>query len=229
MSTHDFGGRVDLENFQRLCGLILSMLQCNDFFLGTRQISMGRDPNGDPVGVYWLQGVHMIHCVYISMWIGQMIQPDRDMFQSDHLCAKFHIDSRAICGGFVYVSDSVGRHDFDLIGKFFRNPLFDDEMALKIWNLNKIFPSARPVSLYHHLIISMIDILPSIQLPRSRLGPKGEENRGLLLLLPPDLRPRQLHARKLLLKTMKSGCIHITFPPSSFEIFTFVRMQSRSH
>ncbi|KAF4358458.1 hypothetical protein G4B88_020136 [Cannabis sativa] len=47
------------------------MQQCNDFFfLGTKQISMGRvgddfwfqDPNGDPMGVYWLQGVHIIHC-----------------------------------------------------------------------------------------------------------------------------------------------------------------------
>lgn len=84
------------------------------------------------------------------------------MFQSDHLCAKFHAGSRAICGGPVYVSDSVGGHDFDLIKKLvfpdgtipkclhfalptrdclFKNPLFDSKTILKIWNLNKVLPT----------------------------------------------------------------------------------------
>ncbi|PHU30501.1 putative galactinol--sucrose galactosyltransferase 4 [Capsicum chinense] len=174
-----YGGRVELakkyydglskslaKNFNGT-GLISSMQQCNDFFLlGTKQISIGRvgddfwfqDPNGDPNGVYWLQGVHMIHCAYNSMWMGQIIQPDWDMFQSDHVCAKFHAGSRAICGGPVYVSDSVGGHDFDLLRKLvfpdgtipkcqyfalptrdciFKNPLFDGKTILKIWNFNK--------------------------------------------------------------------------------------------
>ncbi|MCD7450018.1 hypothetical protein HAX54_003074 [Datura stramonium] len=83
--SEEYGGRVELakkyynglskslaKNFNGT-GLISSMQQCNDFFLlGTKQISMGRvgddfwfqDPNGDPNGVYWLQGVHMIHCAY---------------------------------------------------------------------------------------------------------------------------------------------------------------------
>ncbi|KAL2507561.1 putative galactinol--sucrose galactosyltransferase 4 [Forsythia ovata] len=177
--SEDYGGRVELskayykglskslaKNFNGT-GLISSMQQCNDFFLmGTEQISMGRvgddfwfqDPNGDPMGVYWLQGVHMIHCAYNSMWMGQFIQPDWDMFQSDHLCAKFHAGSRAICGGPVYVSDSLGGHDFDLLKKLvfpdgtipkcqhfalptrdclFKNPLFDSKTILKIWNVNK--------------------------------------------------------------------------------------------
>ncbi|MCH87781.1 stachyose synthase-like [Trifolium medium] len=100
----------------------------------------------------------MIHCSYNSLWMGQMIQPDWDMFQSDHICAKFHAGSRAICGGPIYVSDSVGSHDFDLIKKLvfpdgtipkcihfplptrdclFKNPLFDQTSVLKIWNFNK--------------------------------------------------------------------------------------------
>lgn len=149
-------------------GIIASMQQCNDFFLlGTHQISMGRvgddfwfqDPNGDPMGMYWLQGVHMIHCAYNSLWMGQMIRPDWDMFQSDHTCAEFHAGSRAISGGPVYVSDSVGAHNFDLLRKLvhkdgtipkclhfalptrdclFVNPLFDSKSLLKIWNLNKV-------------------------------------------------------------------------------------------
>ncbi|KAG6431361.1 hypothetical protein SASPL_109440 [Salvia splendens] len=75
------------------------------------------DPNGDPMGVYWLQGVHMVHCSYNSLWQGQFVRPDWDMFQSDHICAEFHAASRAICGGPVYVSDKVGRHDLDLLRK----------------------------------------------------------------------------------------------------------------
>ncbi|CAI9781056.1 unnamed protein product [Fraxinus pennsylvanica] len=88
------------QNFNGI-GLISSMQQCNDFFLlGTQEISMGRvgddfwyqDPNGDPMGVCWSQGVHMIHCAYNSMWMGQFIQPDWDMFQSDHLCKNSMLD-----------------------------------------------------------------------------------------------------------------------------------------
>nr|CAC86963.1 stachyose synthase [Stachys affinis] len=177
--SENYGGRVELgkayykglskslkKNFNG-SGLISSMQQCNDFFLlGTEQISMGRvgddfwfqDPNGDPMGVFWLQGVHMIHCAYNSMWMGQIIHPDWDMFQSDHCSAKFHAGSRAICGGPVYVSDSLGGHDFDLLKKLvfndgtipkcihfalptrdclFKNPLFDSKTILKIWNFNK--------------------------------------------------------------------------------------------
>ncbi|GKV40466.1 hypothetical protein SLEP1_g48112 [Rubroshorea leprosula] len=156
--SEDYGGRVELakayydglsrsleKNFKGT-GIISSMQQCNYFFfLGTKQISMGRvgddlwfqDPNGDPMGVYWLQG---------------------DMFQSDHCCAKFHAGSHAICGGPVYLSDSLGGHDFKLIKKLvfpdgtipkcqrfalptrdclFVNPLFDKKSLLKFWNFNK--------------------------------------------------------------------------------------------
>ncbi|KAE9598201.1 hypothetical protein Lal_00003912 [Lupinus albus] len=174
-----YGGRVQLakayydglsksiiKNFNGT-GIISSMQQCNDFFfLGTKEISLGRvgddfwfqDPNGDPMGIFWLQGVHMIHCSYNSLWMGQMIQPDWDMFQSDHVCAKYHAGSRAICGGPVYLSDHVGSHDFDLIKKLvfpdgtvpccisfplptrdclFNNPLFDQKTVFKMWNFNK--------------------------------------------------------------------------------------------
>jgi stachyose synthetase len=176
----DHGGRVELAkayyaglsdsitaNFGGT-GIIASMQQCNDFFfLGTRQVSMARagddfwfdDPNGDPMGVFWLQGVHMVNCSYNSLWMGQFIRPDWDMFQSDHVCAAFHAASRAISGSPIYVSDSLGGHDFALLKTLvfpdgtlplclhyalptrdclFENPLFDQETVLKMWNLNKV-------------------------------------------------------------------------------------------
>ncbi|XP_015954733.1 galactinol--sucrose galactosyltransferase [Arachis duranensis] len=179
MLSEDYGGRVELAKpyYKALTdsikkhfkgnGVISSMQQCNDFmFLGTETISLGRvgddfwctDPAGDPNGTYWLQGCHMVHCAYNSLWMGNIIHPDWDMFQSDHACAEFHAASRAISGGPVYVSDSVGKHNFKLLKKLvlldgsilrcehyalptrdclFENPLHDGKTMLKIWNLNK--------------------------------------------------------------------------------------------
>lgn len=270
--SEEYGGRVELakkyyeglakslvKNFKGT-GLISSMQQCNDFFfLGTQQISLGRvgddfwfqDPSGDPMGVYWLQGVHMIHCAYNSLWIGQIIQPDWDMFQSDHLCAKFHAGSRAICGSPVYVSDSVGGHDFDLIKKLvfpdgtiprcrhfalptrdclFKNPLFDGETILKIWNLNKYGgvvgafncqgagwdPKERRIKGYSHCYkpisgtVHVTDIEWDQKKESSEMGHADEYAVYLN------------QADELLFATPISDPINITIQPSSFEILSFV-------
>lgn len=117
------------------------------------------DPSGDPNGTFWLQGCHMVHCAYNSLWMGNFIHPDWDMFQSNHPCAAFHAASRAISGGPIYVSDSVGLHNFELLKSLalpdgtilrcehyalptrdclFEDPLHDGKTMLKIWNLNKV-------------------------------------------------------------------------------------------
>ncbi|KAL9343097.1 hypothetical protein Peur_063528 [Populus x canadensis] len=179
MLCEDYGGRVDLAKayYKALTasvrkhfkgnGVIASMEHCNDFmFLGTEAISLGRvgddfwctDPSGDPNGTFWLQGCHMVHCAYNSLWMGNFIHPDWDMFQSTHPCAEFHAASRAISGGPIYVSDSVGKHNFPLLKRLvlpdgsilrcnyyalptrdclFEDPLHDGNTMLKIWNLNK--------------------------------------------------------------------------------------------
>lgn len=179
MLCGQYGGRVELakayfggltESVRRHFngnGVIASMEHCNDFMLlGTEAISLGRvgddfwctDPSGDPNGTFWLQGCHMVHCAYNSLWMGNFIHPDWDMFQSTHPCAAFHAASRAVSGGPVYVSDSVGSHDFALLRRLalpdgtilrcdhyalptrdclFRDPLHDGQTMLKIWNLNK--------------------------------------------------------------------------------------------
>ncbi|KAK6120143.1 hypothetical protein DH2020_046049 [Rehmannia glutinosa] len=261
----EYGGRVELakayykglskslaKNFNGN-GLIASMQQCNDFFLlGTEQISMGRvDPNGDPVGVYWLQGVHMIHCAYNSMWMGQFIQPDWDMFQSDHICAKFHAGSRAICGGPIYVSDSLGGHNFDLLKKLvfhdgtipkcmhfalptrdclFKNPLFDSNTILKIWNFNKYggvigafncqgagwdpkeqrfkgYPKCyKPLSCSIHVSDIEWD-------QKNEAKIMGEAEEYVVYLS---------EAEKLFTASRGSDPILITVEPSTFEIFSFV-------
>uniref|UniRef100_A0A5B6YL73 galactinol--sucrose galactosyltransferase n=1 Tax=Davidia involucrata TaxID=16924 RepID=A0A5B6YL73_DAVIN len=179
MMCEDYGGRVELakayykaltssvRNHFKGNGVIASMEHCNDFmFLGTEAIALGRvgddfwctDPSGDPNGTFWLQGCHMVHCAYNSLWMGNFIHPDWDMFQSTHPCAEFHAASRAISGGPIYVSDSVGKHNFPLLKSLvlpdgsilrcdyyalptrdclFEDPLHNGKTMLKIWNLNK--------------------------------------------------------------------------------------------
>ncbi|XLU60033.1 hypothetical protein S245_019242 [Arachis hypogaea] len=276
--SDEYGGRVELakayydgltnsivKNFNG-SGIIASMQQCNDFFfLGTKQVSMARvgddfwfqDPYGDPMGVFWLQGVHMIHCSYNSLWMGQIIQPDWDMFQSDHVCAKFHAGSRAICGSQVYVSDSVGFHDFDLIKSLvfpdgtvprcihfplptrdclFKNPLFDHKTLLKIWNLNKFG-----------------GVIGAFNCQGAGWDPKEHTFRGFpecykavegsvhVSEVEWDQKDETVHmgnaeeyavyhnqAKKLHLMTPKSEPIRFTLQPSTFELFSFVAVTKLS-
>ncbi|KAK9104393.1 hypothetical protein Scep_021237 [Stephania cephalantha] len=179
MLGEEYGGRVELARayFKAFNGsvkkrfggngVMASMQQCNDFmFIGTECISLGRvgddfwslETQADPNGAYWLQGCHMVHCAYNSLWMGNFIHPDWDMFMSVHPCAAFHAASRAISGGPIYVSDAVGKHDFELLKRLvlpdgsvlrcegyalptrdclFEDPLHDGKTLLKIWNLNK--------------------------------------------------------------------------------------------
>lgn len=197
----------------------------------------------------------MIHCAYNSMWMGQMIQPDWDMFQSDHLCAKFHAGSRAICGGPVYVSDSVGGHNFDLMKQLvypdgtipkcqhfalptrdclFKNPLFDKKTILKIWNLNKYG-----------------GVVGAFNCQGAGWDPIEQRFKGYSECYKPlsvsvnisDIEWDQKteatkmggaeefvvyldQAEELLLITPKSDAIEITIQPSTFEIFSFVPIKT---
>ncbi|MED6168565.1 Tethering factor for nuclear proteasome sts1 [Stylosanthes scabra] len=183
--------------------------------------------------------------------MGQMIQPDWDMFQSDHVCAKFHAGSRAICGSHVYVSDSVGSHDFDLIKSLvfpdgtvprcihfplptrdclFKNPLFDQKTPLKIWNLNKYG-----------------GVIGAFNCQGAGWGPKEHKFKGFPECYKPvegsvhvsevewDQKDETVHmsnaeeyavylnqAKKLHLMTPKSEAIKFTMQPSTFELFNFV-------
>ncbi|KAI3408616.1 Galactinol--sucrose galactosyltransferase [Psidium guajava] len=270
--SEEYGGRVELakayykgisdslvKNFKG-SGLISSMQQCNDFFfLGTRQISIGRvgddfwfqDPNGDPMGVYWLQGVHMIHCAYNSMWMGHIIQPDWDMFQSDHQCAKFHAGSRAICGGPVYVSDSVGGHDFGLIKQLvfpdgtipkcqhfalptrdclFRNPLFDGKTILKIWNFNKYGGVIGAFNCQgagwdpkEQRIRGHSECYKPVSGSVQATDIEWDQTKGSTQMgTAPEFAVYLGQADELILTTPSSGPISITIQPSCFEIFSFV-------
>ncbi|KAI3524429.1 hypothetical protein L1887_03084 [Cichorium endivia] len=102
--------------------------------------------------------IHIAAVAYNSVFLGEFMQPDWDMFHSLHPAAACHASARAISGGPIYVSDAPGKHDFNLLKKLvlpdgsvlqarlpgrptkdclFTDPARDGVSLLKIWNMNK--------------------------------------------------------------------------------------------
>ncbi|KAH7688526.1 raffinose synthase protein [Dioscorea alata] len=102
--------------------------------------------------------IHIASVAYNSVFLGEFMLPDWDMFHSLHPAAEYHASARAISGGPIYVSDAPGKHNFDLLRKLvlpdgsilrarlpgrptqdclFTDPARDGVSLLKIWNMNK--------------------------------------------------------------------------------------------
>ncbi|KAK7264888.1 hypothetical protein RJT34_32501 [Clitoria ternatea] len=102
--------------------------------------------------------IHIASVAYNSIFLGEIMLPDWDMFHSLHPAAEYHASARAISGGPLYVSDAPGKHNFDLLKKMvlpdgsvlrarlpgrptkdclFTDPARDGVSLLKIWNMNK--------------------------------------------------------------------------------------------
>jgi raffinose synthase len=102
-------------------------------------------------------GQHLYCNSLVGVWFGEFMQPDWDMFQSDHPMGAFHAAGRAVSGGPVYVSDTTNAHNFDLlrklvlsdgtvlradgVGRPTRDCLFADvtrqPLLLKVFNFNR--------------------------------------------------------------------------------------------
>ncbi|XXG72428.1 hypothetical protein AAC387_Pa07g1524 [Persea americana] len=101
--------------------------------------------------------IHIASVAYNTLFLGEFMQPDWDMFQSLHPMAEYHGAARAVGGCAIYVSDKPGNHDFNLLKKLvlpdgsilraklpgrptkdclFSDPCRDGRSLLKIWNLN---------------------------------------------------------------------------------------------
>ncbi|KAK4404152.1 putative galactinol--sucrose galactosyltransferase 6 [Sesamum angolense] len=61
--------------------------------------------------------IHIAAVAYNSLFLGEFMLPDWDMFHSLHPAANYHGSARAISGGPIYVSDEPGKHDFDILRK----------------------------------------------------------------------------------------------------------------
>ncbi|KAG6662520.1 hypothetical protein I3843_03G230900 [Carya illinoinensis] len=102
--------------------------------------------------------IHIAAVAFNSVFLGEFMQPDWDMFHSLHPAAEYHGSARAISGGPIYVSDAPGKHNFELLKKLvlpdgsilrarlpgrptkdclFTDPARDGVSLLKIWNMNK--------------------------------------------------------------------------------------------
>lgn len=100
-------------------------------------------------------GLHLYANAFVSLWFGEFVHPDWDMFQSSHELGAYHAAGRALSGGPIYVSDKPDAHNFDLlrqlvlpdgtvlranhVGRPTRDCLFADptrDALLKIFNLN---------------------------------------------------------------------------------------------
>lgn len=61
--------------------------------------------------------VHVLCNAYNSLWWGQMVWPDFDMFQTHHPQAEYHAVARAVSGGPIYFADSIGKTDPTILKK----------------------------------------------------------------------------------------------------------------
>ncbi|KAF8690427.1 hypothetical protein HU200_040780 [Digitaria exilis] len=139
-------------------GCISCMCHNTDMLYSSRQTAVVRASDDfyphDPAS----HTVHVASVAYNSVFLGEFMQPDWDMFHSLHPAAEYHGAARAISGGAIYVSDKPGNHDFSLLRKLvlpdggvlrpehparptrdclFSDPARDGETLLKVWNTNR--------------------------------------------------------------------------------------------
>lgn len=165
-----FGGRVELTaQYHRALdasisrnfpdnGCIACMSHNTDALYCSKQTAVVRASDDfyprDPVS----HTIHIASVAYNSVFLGEIMLPDWDMFHSLHPAAEYHASARAISGGPLYVSDAPGKHDFEVLKKMvlpdgsvlrarlpgrptkdclFTDPARDGVSLLKIWNMNK--------------------------------------------------------------------------------------------
>lgn len=139
-------------------GIIACMSHNTDALYCSKQTAVVRASDDfyprDPVS----HTIHIAAVAYNSVFLGEIMQPDWDMFHSLHSAAEYHASARAISGGPIYVSDAPGKHNYELLKKLvlpdgsvlrarlpgrptrdclFSDPARDGISLLKIWNMNK--------------------------------------------------------------------------------------------
>lgn len=139
-------------------GCIACMCHNTDGIYSAKQTSVVRASDDfyprDPAS----HTIHISSVAYNSLFLGEFMQPDWDMFHSLHPAADYHAAARSVGGCPIYVSDKPGNHNFELLKKLvlpdgsvlraqlpgrptrdclFVDPARDGISLLKIWNMNK--------------------------------------------------------------------------------------------
>ncbi|KAK8914319.1 putative galactinol--sucrose galactosyltransferase 2 [Platanthera zijinensis] len=158
--THRFQGALEKsisKNFQDN-SIICCMGQSTDSIYSSKASAVTRASDDYMPRNLSSQTLHVTSNAFNSIFLGEFVVPDWDMFYSLHYAADFHAKARAVGGCGVYVSDKIDQHDFDLLKKLvlsdgsilrakypgrptrdclFSDPVTDGESLLKVWNLNK--------------------------------------------------------------------------------------------
>ncbi|KAL7134148.1 hypothetical protein ABFS83_11G007700 [Erythranthe nasuta] len=139
-------------------GCIACMCHNTDGMYSAEKTAVGRASDDfyprDPAS----HTIHVSSVAYNSVFLGEFMLPDWDMFHSLHPAAEYHAAARAVGGCAIYVSDKPGNHNFELLKKLvlpdgsilraqlpgrptldrlFVDPARDGTSLLKIWNTNK--------------------------------------------------------------------------------------------
>ncbi|PWA35110.1 seed imbibition 1 [Artemisia annua] len=138
-------------------GIISCMSHNTDGLYSTKRTAVIRASDDFWPHVTPSHTVHIASVAYNTIFLGEFMQPDWDMFHSLHPMAEYHGAARAVGGCAIYVSDKPGHHDFNLLKKLvlpdgstlraklpgrptkdclFTDPTTDGKSLLKIWNLN---------------------------------------------------------------------------------------------
>ncbi|KAG8365325.1 hypothetical protein BUALT_Bualt18G0092900 [Buddleja alternifolia] len=165
------GGRVSLtKNFQQALeksisknfqdnGIICCMAQNTDSVYSSKTSAITRASDDYYPKNPTTQTLHIAAVAYNSLFFGEVVIPDWDMFYSRHDSAEFHAVARAVGGCGIYVSDKPGKHDFEILKRLvlpdgsvlrakypgrpcrdclFTDPVTDGKSLMKIWNMNKV-------------------------------------------------------------------------------------------
>ncbi len=62
-------------------------------------------------------GFHIFTNAHTSFWMGDVITPDWDMFQSGHAAGDYHAAARALSGGPVYSTEEIGTENKEVLNK----------------------------------------------------------------------------------------------------------------
>lgn len=161
------GGRVEVMRSYRAAlegsaqthfkGELINCMSCsNEMFYTALNSTITRTSTDFWPDIPESHGLHLYTNAQVSLWFGEFVHPDWDMFQSGHAMGAYHAAGRAVSGSPVYVSDKPNGHDFEVLrrlvlpdgsvlrandpGRPTRDSLFvnptKDALPLKIYNRN---------------------------------------------------------------------------------------------
>ena len=97
-------------------GEIINCSACsNDYFFNSLTSNVTRSSMDFYPDIPETHGKHLYINAHTSFWIGNIVMPDWDMFQTGHYTGAFHGAARAISGGPIYISDEVGKENIETI------------------------------------------------------------------------------------------------------------------